>query len=96
LGCCPAASTFVVFGSRNTGAGVEERGKEERALVLADPDDFEESLCAESVTVVADARGGGLLRIEKGGGGYLGIESMRKVVAMAEERAIEWGQLLGP
>ncbi|MBE7181125.1 MAG: hypothetical protein INR71_07950, partial [Terriglobus roseus] len=65
-------------------------GEEDREWVLADPDDFEEGLCGESVTVTVD--GEAVRRIEKSGGTVVDRDGMRAVVAMARER---WKELAG-
>ncbi|MCJ1475539.1 hypothetical protein MMC13_004202 [Lambiella insularis] len=81
----PVASSFAVL--------EEEEGG--RKWVLADPDGFEEGVCGEGVTVVVDAEGGGVLRVEKSGGGGVGVEEMRGCVEMAGGRAREWVGVLG-
>ncbi|MCJ1248256.1 hypothetical protein MMC30_005473 [Trapelia coarctata] len=100
----PVASTFGVFerakgGMGGVGEGGEEQKGEEK-YILADLDDFEESLCDEQVTVVVDRATSGtrkgkgkemkLLRIEKSGGGVVGVEEMRACVQMAEGRWKQW------
>jgi exosome complex component RRP43 len=87
----PIASTFGVFEEKKV------RGDTPRCWVLADPDDFEESLCEEMLTVVVDRNEDGkvvILRIEKSGGGALGMEGMRRCVEIAEGRRMEWGKVL--
>lgn len=87
---CPVPSSFGVFedkgGGEKDGAG---------AWILADPDAFEEELCAERVTVVVDAVRGKVLRVEKSGGGVVGVKEMRECVEMAWGRAREWTETLG-
>lgn len=113
----PVASTFAVFEPPGGGLGGvgghhgeknDGQQKREAKYILADPDDFEESLCDEQVTVVVDLAPGGdgrergkgkgkpmrVLRIEKGGGAAAGVEEMRACVGMAEERWREWRGLL--
>ncbi|MCJ1409763.1 hypothetical protein MMC19_003846 [Ptychographa xylographoides] len=93
LGKLPIASTFGVFQS---GAGAK-RESERGVWILADPDDFEESLCEETVTVVVDGdgKGGRVLRIEKSGGGAVGLVEMKGCVEMAGRRWREWRDVLG-
>lgn len=95
----PVASTFAVFEPKAllSMGGSNDRAKWKRAWILADPDTFEEGLCRETVTVVVDAEGGRtmVLRVEKVGGGFVGVAEMRSLVGMAEERWREWKRLLG-
>ena len=91
----PVAASFAVF---VPAIGRSERQKGgQSAWVLADPDDFEEGLCAEGVTVVVDERKGAMkvLRIEKGGGGFAGVTEMEECVRLAGERWREWKDVLG-
>jgi len=81
----PVASSFGVF---------EDEGKEGRRWILADTDGFEEALCRESVTIVV-GESGRIVRIEKSGGGGVGLMEMRGLVERAEERREEWIGLLG-
>ncbi|MCJ1403618.1 hypothetical protein MMC11_006841 [Xylographa trunciseda] len=93
----PVVGTFGVFEAGVGGEGgkdAEEEGT--RAWILADPDDFEEALCAETVTVVVDGGNGGkVLRVEKGGGGVVGVGEMRECVEMVRARGREWTDVLG-
>lgn len=89
----PIASTFAVF---DTGSALKSRAEAE-SWVLADPDGFEEELCRESVCVVVmrGAIGGrSVLRIEKSGGGVVGVSMMRDLVQKAEERWSDWERVL--
>jgi len=110
----PVASTFAVFEPPGGGLGGHNGEKDdgerkgEAKYILADPDDFEESLCDEQVTVVVDLAPGGdgggrgkgkgepmrVLRIEKSGGEMVGVEEMRACVGMSEERWREWRGVL--
>ncbi|KAI9701243.1 MAG: hypothetical protein M1836_001912 [Candelina mexicana] len=89
----PMAATFAVFSSgRNAGE------QKTQAWILADPDTFEEELCRESVSIVVQCSDDGEVRIkkiEKSGGGFIGKEEMRALVAMAGERWREWHKLIG-
>lgn len=106
----PVACTWGVFGAgrgqlgmqlgQGQGQEQEQEGKGEdgsRAWVLADPDDFEDALCRETVTVTVDGSGGKMkiLRIEKTGGSVVGAGEMRGLVAAAAERWKEWATVLG-
>ncbi|KAK8212843.1 hypothetical protein M8818_003008 [Zalaria obscura] len=89
----PIASTFAVFSTANP----QRRREEAEIWVLADPDGFEEEQCAETVTiVVAPKQGGkgGVLRIEKSGGGVVGREEMADLISQAEDRWSGWEQVL--
>ncbi|MCJ1284838.1 hypothetical protein MMC26_004175 [Xylographa opegraphella] len=88
----PVVGTFGVF--EGTGQGGEGEG-EQGPWILADPDDFEEALCAETVTVVVDGEGGEVLRVEKSGGGVVGVQEMRGCVEMVRGRVAEWREVLG-
>ena len=98
----PVAATFAVFeptvGGRRDGTspGDKAGSEEKKAWVLADPDDFEEALCGEGVTVVVDERNGAakMLRIEKGGGEFVGVKEVRECVRLAGERWREWKRVL--
>lgn len=81
----PVALSFRVF---------EDDGKEGRKWILADTDGFEEALCREGVTVVVGG-GGRIVRIEKSGGGGVGVKQMRPLVERAGERREEWLGVLG-
>ncbi|KZF20914.1 exoribonuclease family protein [Xylona heveae TC161] len=84
----PLPASFAVF---STG-----RGASKEAWVLADPDDFEEGLCTEEISLVVDCSGKEtrILRIEKSGGGAVGIEEIRALVALAEGRWQEWKDII--
>ncbi|KAK5174929.1 uncharacterized protein LTR77_000065 [Saxophila tyrrhenica] len=63
----PVASTSAIF----TTASPLKSGDQAESWVLADPDGFEEDVCAETLTVVLVSRRDGtksLLRVEKSGG----------------------------
>lgn len=89
----PVASTFCVFEPRERGVGKQG---ERRAWMLADPDTFEEGLCRESLTVVVDCTDGvsKILRIEKNGGGVIGLREMKEAVALAGTRWREWQKVI--
>ncbi|MCJ1232556.1 hypothetical protein MMC14_000509 [Varicellaria rhodocarpa] len=103
----PVASTFAVFEGKSGGDGVGLGGKKKKKTtwVLADPDLFEEGLCWEDVTVVVDQEGEGegeedgvgmqVLRVEKGGGGTVGIGEMKELVQLAAGSWQEWKTALG-
>ncbi|MCJ1396419.1 hypothetical protein MMC18_009309 [Xylographa bjoerkii] len=97
---CPVVGTFGVFegaaqagGREGMGNGGEDGGG--GAWILADPDDFEEGLCAETVTVVVDGEEGRVLRVEKSGGGVVGVGEMRACAEMVRGRGREWLDVLG-
>ena len=82
----PVALSFGVF----EGDG-ESKGKR---WVLVDMDGFEEGLCREGGTVVI-GDGGRVVRIEKNGGGVVGVKEMRGLVERAKERRMEWIGVFG-
>ncbi|KAL8853781.1 MAG: hypothetical protein Q9221_001424 [Calogaya cf. arnoldii] len=99
----PIAMSCGVFNTEKYGAGLvsqvaEGEGKSEKKWILCDTDGFEEGCCEEEVTVVVrkkqQAHGQGLevVKMEKSGGGVVGRQEMREVVALAEER---WKVLKG-
>ncbi|GAB7348056.1 hypothetical protein MBLNU459_g6091t1 [Dothideomycetes sp. NU459] len=93
LRALPVASTFAVFST----ASPQKRKEEAENWVLADPDAFEEELCNEVVTVVTTAKTGSsgrIIRIEKNGGGCVGKDAMREIVAGAEARWSDWEHVL--
>ncbi|KAI9875108.1 MAG: hypothetical protein M1830_008872 [Pleopsidium flavum] len=90
----PFVSTFAVFEPRQQGGG-NRKGR--RAWILADPDTFEEGLCRESVSVVVDCTSSHtvkIVKIEKDGGGIVGLKEMREVVEMAGERWRQWQKVV--
>lgn len=84
----PVAMSFGVFEAQ--GAAKGKSGK----WVLIDMDGFEEGLCSEGGTVVV-REGGEIVRIEKVGGGHVGMGEMREMVALAQDRWREWRDVLG-
>ncbi|KAL8655793.1 MAG: hypothetical protein Q9226_002904 [Calogaya cf. arnoldii] len=99
----PIAMSCGVFNTEKDGAGLvsqvaEGEGKSEKKWILCDTDGFEQGCCEEEVTVVvrekqqAHRQGMEVIKIEKSGGGVVGRQEMREVVALAEER---WKVLKG-
>ena len=90
----PMASSFVVFST----ADPSKDRKEAESWVLADPDGFEEELCREGVTVVVTPKredgSGGVLKIEKSGGGVVDVRKMKDLVALAMDRWSDWDGVL--
>jgi len=90
----PVASSFVVF---STADPLKDR-REAESWVLADPDGFEEELCREGVTVVVTPKredgSGGVLKIEKSGGGVVDVRKMKELVGLAMDRWSDWEGLL--
>ncbi|KAB5517360.1 exosome complex exonuclease RRP43 [Coniochaeta sp. 2T2.1] len=87
----PIATSAGVFLEKDQGLHLGGAGK---YWVLLDPDRLEEGICQESVTVVLD-RSGGETRVrslEKSGGTIVGIELMREIMKMGEER---WEEFRG-
>lgn len=64
------------------------QGQEGKYWVLNDMDAFEEGVCRESGSLVVDCTHDKtrLLRVEKSGGGRVGMEEMKSLVGMAERR----------
>jgi len=91
----PIPLTFGVFVAddqdRIIGPGVGGREKK-NSWILADMDAFEESCVREEVCVVVD--GEMVVRLEKGGGGVVGMGDMRGLVGRAQERWREWRGVL--
>lgn len=92
----PMSLTFGVFVAddqdRVLGPGGAGNEKQD-SWVLADMDAFEEGCVGEEVCVVVD--GEVVVRLEKGGGGVVGMGEMRGLVRRAQERWREWRGLLG-
>ena len=82
----PVALSFGVFEGDGEGKG--------KRWVLVDMDGFEEGLCREGGTVVV-GEGGRILRVEKDGGGVVGVKEVRGLVEMARGRRREWIGVLG-
>lgn len=81
----PVALSFGVFHGEGEGRG--------RKWILADLDGFEEGLCREGGTVVVGS-GGRVVRVEKSGGGGVGVEEVRGLVELARGRREEWDAVL--
>lgn len=71
-------------------SGVTDEG---RIVILSDPDEFEESVCEESV-MVCIKEGGKIARIEKGGGLACGMEGLGECVTRARDRFDVWEKLV--
>ncbi len=101
LRTAPVALTLSVFTTRQPGKRVTRDRKGEKTesdWILADPDAFEEELCAETVTVTVDESADGatpkILKLEKAGGGVVSKEHLRDIVRLAQERWRQWQQVL--
>lgn len=98
----PVVVTFVAFKGamheftvgQNASIGMEGKNPNDQVFVLADPDTFEESICEEVVTVVADCTGGALkiLWLEKKGGSVVGRTHVRNLIGLLEDRWRELNQ----
>ncbi|KAL8672714.1 MAG: hypothetical protein Q9168_002839 [Polycauliona sp. 1 TL-2023] len=98
----PIAMSCGVFDTEKDGAGLvsqvaDDGDKGQKKWILCDTDGFEEACCEEQITVVVreremQGRDMEIVRIEKSGGGVVGRQAMREVVALAEER---WKVLKG-
>ncbi|KAK2794858.1 hypothetical protein FQN50_009843 [Emmonsiellopsis sp. PD_5] len=95
----PVSCSFGVFErdvNRGEGNVIPAKGKGDaekpQRWILADPDAFEESLCAERVCVVVDRVGGRvrIVRLEKNGGVAVGRAEVRELVELAAGRWEEW------
>lgn len=90
----PVASSFAVF---STVSAMKRRDQAE-TWVLADPDGAEEEVCREAVTITVTPKredgSGGVLRIEKNGGGVVDVKKMRELVALAMDRWSDWDGVL--
>lgn len=73
----PSTTTFAVF---STASPLKQRSEAE-SWVLVDPDNFEEDVCNETVTVAVDA--GKILSIEKHGGAHIGKDALTDCVVLA-------------
>lgn len=85
----PISSTFAVFSMESP----MKRPDQAQHWVLADPDGFEEDVCKESLTIVVNGKGG-ILKIEKSGGAFLGREAMKRCGHIAEQRWKAWNEVL--
>lgn len=86
---CPVALSYGVFTPKDT-------GEEGRKWVLVDMDAFEEGVCEETGTLVVKDSGKGLVvvRLEKNGGGGVGVREMKELVGLAAQRCREWKDVL--
>lgn len=90
----PFACTFAVF----TTASPLKRREDACSWILADPDSSEEGVCDETLTVVlASNKAGGysILRVEKGGGSFVGKDVLRRCIHEAQNRWQELDAILG-
>lgn len=109
LQCRPFVATWGVFRAhqqqvqilnQQRGDAAEALGKPvsntERAWMLADPDDFEDALCKEIVTVVMDCSSGPsrILRLEKYGGVVIGASDLKEILTAAEARWKQWASVI--
>lgn len=85
----PVALSYGVFAPKDVGG----KGKK---WVLVDIDAFEEGVCEEAGTVVVRdiGREMAVLRLEKSGGGGVGMREMRELVGLAARRCREWRDVL--
>ena len=83
----------VVPEVRDVGMG-GQRGGGERGRVLVDLDVLEEECCWEVGCVVVDHDGRVVVRLEKSGGGVVGVREMGELVGVATERWREWQSVL--
>ena len=88
----PIALSFGVF--KPTNEGNNETTRKKGMYVLADPDDFEESCCEGSVTVVVDDGGKRVWRVELGGTTLVQPSMLRELVQRTGERWTEWKGVL--
>ena len=87
----PVALSFGMFVAEKRSVPDEderERGK----VLLVDLDSFEEESVSERGCVVVDVEDEGLMmkKIEKNGGGRIGVQEIRNVLTLAEDRWREW------
>lgn len=75
----PSATTFAVFST----ASPLKQHSEAESWVLTDPDNFEEDVCKETVTIVID--NGKLLKIEKHGGARISPQVLKDCVSVATQ-----------
>ena len=87
----PIAVTTAVFRAKE-----QTIGGDKRHWILVDPDIFEEGLCDESVTVVVDcgSEKTKMLGISKAGGTIVGLQEVKEIVSLAENRWSELSRLL--
>jgi exosome complex component RRP43 len=91
---CPVPMSFSVFRSNKLEEGGTGRRVEQ---VLCDPDAFEDGCCREQGCVVVDSDKRGravVVKLEKNGGGSLGMTGLRELVERAGERWKEWQEVL--
>lgn len=103
----PICCTWGVFVAGKTQIGMQSGEQQDaqvktlkdgsKAWLLADPDDFEDPLCRETITLTVDASTGTtkMLRVEKSGGGVLAVQDVKQLIGPATERWKEWSNVLG-
>lgn len=85
----PIASTFAVFSTHSP----LQKSDGPNSWVLADPDDFEEDVCQEALTVVlssGDDQNQALLRHEKSGGFVIGQSQVKSCIDVSRLNCQEW------
>jgi exosome complex component RRP43 len=95
LSCLPISSTFAVF---STASPLKLRS-DARKWILSDPDNFEEEVTTEflTVTVVLNAdQSLRVVRVEKSGGSALGKDAITSCIRSAEERCTALTAMLNP
>jgi len=90
----PIASSFRVF-DPSVEKGLRQ---EKQSWLLADPDEFEESLCSEHILVIVDcsdkSKGTRIRRLDKSGGCVLDKAKIKEAVSLAEKRWSEWNAVM--
>ncbi|KAI9888567.1 MAG: hypothetical protein M1814_006808 [Vezdaea aestivalis] len=104
--CFPIPSTFVAIGAPDSSSQDRDRNRKDKAFhvqkwVLEDPDQFEESLCDETATIVVDSSKGSdsidtmeVVRFEKKGGSQLVEQDIEAMIERASQRWQEWRGLV--
>ena len=88
----PFALDFAIFVPSSTpGSEAQKLGPQ----ALVDPDDFEESCCAEGATVVVDDAGEKIWRIEKNGGVALDRKMTKALIDHTGQAWTVWKKVLG-
>lgn len=91
---CPVPLGFGVVSTQNGNSG---KDTEQRDWVIMDPDSFEEQCCDEVGCVTVDLSTEEkvtILRVEKSGGGVVGIKELKEILIVAGERWREWQTVL--
>ena len=91
----PVGVSWGVFVPERRDVGMAgERATREGTRVLVDLDALEEECCQQVGCVVVDYEGTVIVRLEKSGGGVVGVSEVGELVEVAAQRWRDWQSVL--